>query len=471
MKKTILLSCALLCSPALLADNMTSPKTSGETAQTLQLKKHSEEFRKEIHKISDNVYVATGYDASNQSMIIGDEGVILIDVGMIPAITQEVYQEFRKITDKPIVGIILTHGHGDHTQGITPFIQDNTPEIWAAENFGVEDKFPRESGLKNPRAHRQSGMTLPPEERINNGVAPVVYPGGKYSHDSSSNKEGAGAIFAPFSEKLITHKVSQDVERITVAGVTLDLIRADGETADHLVIWYPDQKILFPGDLYYKSFPNLYAIRGGIYRDVREWIKSLDMMMKLGAEKMIMGHTRPILGAEEVKQALGNYRDAISYVFEKTIEGINKGMTPDELVSYVQLPEQLAKDPKLAQYYGRVEWAVRNIFNGYMGWFDGNASTLSPLSPREEAEKWVSTLGGIEKLEEAAREALEKGEYQWAAELSDRLLALDGENGEYREMKARALYELGERTETATGRNYYKTAAQELRQQRDAAPI
>ncbi len=453
MCKKIIIALALLSAVTVQA------KT--ESPETLQLIKHSEELRKDIIQVADNVYVAVGYDASNQTMIVGDDGVILIDVGMIPAITQEVYEEFRKISTKPIKAIILTHGHGDHTQGIAPFIKEHQPEIYAAENFGVEDIAPRKVGLKNPRAHRQSGMTLPPEERINNGIAPVVYPGGKFK---KGNTAGAAGIFAPFSKELISHFVSEPTQTITVAGVTLDLIRADGETADHLLVWYPEKKIIFPGDLYYKSFPNLYAIRGGIYRDVLRWVESLNLIINKNADIMVMGHTRPIVGAENVKHSLTQYRDAISFVFEKTIEGINKGLTPDELVSYVQLPDRLANDPQLAQYYGRVEWAVRNIFNGYLGWFDGNASTLSPLAPKVEAEKWVKLLGGVDALVDATQKALEEGEYQWAAELSDRLLALDPNNQQYRNLKADALYELGERTITATGRNYYKASAQELRQ-------
>ncbi len=453
------LTLALISTSLTTASPITPP-----TRETQMLVEHNQEFRKEIIQVAPDVYVATGYDVSNQTMIVGDDGVILIDVGMIPAIAEEVYAEFRKITDKPIKAIILTHGHGDHTQGMPAYLKDaaTKPQIWAAENFGVEDIAPREVGLKNPRAYRQSGMALPPEERINNGIARAVYPGGKYKKNS---KEAAGSIFAPFSKDMITHRVSEPRQSITVSGITLDLIRADGETADHLVVWYPEKKILMPGDLYYKSFPNLYAIRGGIYRDVRQWIKSLDMMIDLKADIMVMGHTRPITGAAEVQRSLSQYRDAIAFVFEKTIEGINKGLTPDELVAYVQLPESLASDPQLTQYYGRVEWAVRAIYSGYLGWFDGNPTTLRPLSAKTEAEKWAALLGGVDKLASAAQQALTDGEYQWAAELSDRLLALDPTNQHYRSLKADALYQLGEHTETATGRNYYKTVAQELRTQ------
>ncbi|MFI3295795.1 MAG: alkyl sulfatase dimerization domain-containing protein, partial [Rikenellaceae bacterium] len=72
-------------------------------------------------------------------------------------------------------------------------------------------------------------------------------------------------------------------------------------------------------------------------------------------------------------------------------------------------------------------------------------------------------VGGEEKLEEAAQEALQEKEYQWAAELADRLIALDPQNRSYKLLKADALNALADRIETATARNYYNTSANELR--------
>lgn len=432
------------------------------TKQTQMMIERNEEFRREVIEIAPNVYTASGYDASNITMIVGTDGVVLIDTGKFPDNSAEVYKEFRKITQKPITGIILTHGHGDHTQGLPAFLKDNTPEIWAAESFGRENEFPTEAGFVNPRGHRQNGMTLEPEVRINNGVAPLVYPGGKFVGGEEQAKQ-AKSQYIPFDKAVITNFVSEPKQSITISGITLELIRTYGETADHLVIWYPEQRVIFPGDQFYKSFPNLYAIRGTEYRDVRKWIAALDIVLEYPAEAMAQGHTRPIVGAESVRRAVMNMRDAVKFVFDKTIEGMNKGLTPNELVEYVVLPDHLANDPYLVQYYGRVEWAVRNIFNGYMGWYDGNPTTLRPLSNSAEAERFVALAGGVKRVEKALRTALKEGDYQWAAELSDRLIALYPEQREYRLLKADALGGLADHLETATGRNFYNTVARELR--------
>ena len=352
MKRVPIILAAITMTCSALAQQTINTPLSEQTPQTRQLIERNKEFRKEIIQLAPNVYTASGYDASNISMIIGDGGVVLIDAGKFTNNSEVVYKEFRKITDLPITGIIYTHGHGDHTQGSPAFLKDNKPVIWAAESFGRENEFPTAAGLKNPRGHRQNGMTLAPEVRINNGVAPLVYPGGKFV-GGKAQATAAKAQYVPFDKSAITNFVSEPKQTIKISGIELVLERTYGETNDHLLIYYPKGDVIFPGDQFYKSFPNLYAIRGTEYRDVQQWIKALNTIMSYNAGAMAQGHTRPIQGKEEVRAALTTMRDAIKYTFDKTIEGINKGLTPDELVEYAALPEHLANHPNLYPYYGR----------------------------------------------------------------------------------------------------------------------
>ena len=120
--------------------------------------------------------------------------------------------------------------------------------------------------------------------------------------------------------------------------------------------------MLFAGDHFYKSWPNLHAIRGTGCRDVRAWIDSLSRMIDERPQHLAGGHTRPLIGAEGVTEALTRYRDGIASIFEQTIAGMNRGLTPDQLVETVKLPAELAELDYLKPYYGNVEWAVRAIF-------------------------------------------------------------------------------------------------------------
>ena len=246
----------------------------------------------------------------------------------------------------------------------------------------------------------------------------------------------------------------------------LELVAAPGETLDELFVWYPAGRVLFAGDNFYRSFPNLYAIRGTPNRNVRLWAESLGRMADKDAVALVGGHTNPILGADEVKQVLTDYRDAVQFIHDKTVEGINKGLTPDELVEYVQLPERLANKDYLQPFYGHPDWGVRTVFNGYLGWFDGNATNLFPLPPKAEAERMAKLAGGKDKLLQAAKDALAaEDDNQWAAQLADHLLAIDNADHEAKQIKADALTKLAHNMVNATARNYYLTVARELREQ------
>ncbi|MEZ6079686.1 MAG: alkyl sulfatase dimerization domain-containing protein [Pirellulaceae bacterium] len=76
-------------------------------------------------------------------------------------------------------------------------------------------------------------------------------------------------------------------------------------------------------------------------------------------------------------------------------KGTNKGLTPDELVEHVQLPEDFASKDYLQPFYGHPEGEC-TVFSEYLGWFDGNPSNLFRLSPKAEAER-VAKLAGVSR--------------------------------------------------------------------------
>lgn len=448
---TIALFVTLLLS---LATTQDASAQSTPSEATRLLKQRSAEFERDVIPVTDGVYTAVGYSVQPVTMIVGDEGLIIVDTGMDTPSAEQVLADFRKISDKPIAAVILTHSHGDHTGGLSVFTRLGHPQVWARDTFGAELNAMSSVGLtiNNVRGARQGGFKLPPEKRINNGVAQAYWP-----------KRG-GAVFGSKKDVKPTHLVKGPRQRISIAGVDLDLVAATGETYDHLYVWFPARRVLFSGDNYYKSWPNLYPIRGAPYRDILAWADAIDTMLQEEPDFLVPGHTRPIIGKEKVTEALTDYRDAIRFVFTKTIEGMNKGLTPDELVDYVQLPKRFQGKDNLRPYYGDPEWAVRAIFTAHLGWFDGNPSNLFPLNPREEAERVAKLAGGEKALLEAAKQAMAENDPQWTAQLCDHLLALDPNAKESMLLKADALEAIAITVLSAIGRNYYLTVAQELRQ-------
>jgi alkyl sulfatase BDS1-like metallo-beta-lactamase superfamily hydrolase len=187
----------------------------------------------------------------------------------------------------------------------------------------------------------------------------------------------------------------------------------------------------------------------------------LDRMRELRPEHLVPSHTRPISGADRIQAVLTDYRDAIQFVHDQTIRGINRGLTPDEIAADLELPAHLKESPYLQPFYGTVEWSARSVFSGYLGWFDGDAAHLAPLAPREKAARMAALAAGGGSLLDAARTALEGDDPRWAAELADHAVALDPEDGEARGVLSAALRRLGETHPSANGRHYYLTQALE----------
>lgn len=297
------------------------------------------------------------------------------------------------------------------------------------------------------RGARQFGRSLAAEEIINRGVAPA----GTIDFD-----RGKGflppTIFVPKSGL-----------KTTIAGVDVELHPAPGETDDAIFIWLPKQKILFAGDNFYSSFPNLYAIRGTAYRDVLSWSNSVAKMSELKPHVVVPGHTMPIEGQEAATTALSDYSEAIRSVYDQTVAGINAGKSPDQVAHEVKLPKHLRDKPYLIEFYGAVPHAVRSIYTGLLGWYDGNPTTLSPLEPKLKAQKMAELAGGTQKLVEQMNAALAKQDYQWALELSDHVKWLkDADRELARTVKIKSLRGLAAREYNAPNRNYYLSYAKEL---------
>lgn len=449
-----LLSALLFCLLAGCDTEKQPPKK--HAAANADLKAHSNEFRQEVIRVTDGVYVAVGYGLANSILLEGADGVVIVDAMESREAGARVKAEFDKITKKPVKAIVYTHNHADHIFGAKALMGNNKPDVYAHETTAYYiDRLV--SVVRNAiyrRSMRQFGALLEPDGLVNCGIGPRLV------IDENSSLD----IVRPT-------KTFKDKLSIEVAGLKLELMHAPGETMDQIAVWIPSKKVLLPADDYYKSFPNLYAIRGTPYRDVMLWVKSLDKMRSLGAEYLVPSHSRPLKGADNIRETLTNYRDAIQYVHDRTLSGMNRGLTPDQLVEVVKLPPHLANLPYLQPYYGTVAWSVRAVFDGYLGWFSGNPSKLFPLPPKKKARRMAALAGGEDKLAAQAEKALKNKDYQWALELTDHLMALDPKNAAAIKLRTSALEQLGAAQINANARHYYLTRALELERGKNIPPI
>lgn len=415
---------------------------------------HTAEFAPpKVYEPAPGVFSAVGYGIANSIMVVGRSGVVIIDTTDSLDEARKVWTQFAPhAAGKPVVAIIYTHNHNDHISGASAFPLVKGGKVIAQATLLREAA--KWNGVAAPaiaaRAARMYGVFLPkgtPDGFVSVGIGPFL---------STFAGGGAGGFIPPnltFDQEL----------KIKLGGETFVIEHAPGETEDQLFVWMPERRVLFPGDNIYKAFPNLYTIRGTSYRDPVQWANSLDRMRDLHAEVLVPSHTRPMVGAQAIQATLTDYRDAISFVHDQTVRWMNQGLTPDEIVEKVKLPAHLAADPYLLEHYGTVEWSVRSVFTGYMGWFSGDAASLSKDAPDVRAREITDLAGGPAAALAKADEAYNQGRWKWSAELASYVGVADPAlKPQANALEAKALRQLGFDSVSPNGRNYYLEQAAEL---------
>ena len=421
---------------------------SSEPQTPKDLIAHSEEFKKELITVTDGVHVAVGYALANSILIEGENTNIIIDTTGTEETAREVKALFDAINPNPVESIIYTHNHADHTYGATVFAEGSSPDIYA--HSSTEIYLSRVIGILRPiissRSNRMFGNALPKEQVENNGIGPFLEIG------RDGRKPGL----------LYPTKTFTDQIEFEAAGHKIQLFHAPGETNDQLFVWLPEKKALFPGDNFYKTFPNLYTIRGTPYRDLVGWVNSIDMMRYLEPEYLVPSHTRPIVGKEKINTLLTTYRDAIQFVHDQTVRLINLGLDPNEIAEQLVLPKHLGDSPYLKEFYGTPAWSAKNVFSGYLGWFDGNPSTLKPLPLKDEAEKMIQLSGDWDSLFKVAEDAFLTDDFQWSLQLTDYLLRSRPDDQKTKLLRQSALEGLGSQESNPNSRYYYLSSAAQL---------
>ncbi len=403
-----------------------------------------EQFAREDIAVNGRITLIKGLGHSNSIAIEGRDSLILVDSLDSDERGARLRSLLMQRTGKAVKTIIFTHSHPDHRGGSAAFAGDH-PEIIAHAPVKTPlARYDRLSGILKKRTVRQFGYRLSDEENITQGIG---------IREGHAVGDGKYAMLPP------TEIIDQDVCERTIDGVRLHFVSAPGETDDTVFVWLPDDKVLCCGDNYYGCWPNLYAIRGSQYRDVATWISSLEKIISYGAEALLPGHTKPLFGAEHVRDVLTNYKNAIESVFMQTLDCMEQGMNMTECAGAVKLPENLADLPYLQEFYGTVSWTVKGIYAGYLGWFDGRAEHLDPLPEKEWSRELFELIGSGERIASRIKECIAAGEYQKGLQLCE-LMQQSGHS--CTALSRECLLGRARQMTSANGRHYYLASAKEL---------
>ena len=366
-------------------------------------------------EVAPGIWVSPGL--SNSYLLTTGDGRVVVNTGM--GFESPIHRaNFDAIDGSPIRYVIITQGHYDHVGGLD-VMRDPQTQVVAQANWRLwRDDNER---LAVFRA-RNSAFAF--ADALTRGIRTI--------------RERVGDPLPAQSVGTADLEVG-DTLTLSVGGRTIELLATPGgETTDSMVVWLPEQRICLCGNTFGPIFghiPNFVTMRGDRYRDPLTTIASIERVRNLHPEILITGHFDPITGAERIQAELSRLRDAIRYVHDQTVTGMNAGKDVHTLMREITLPPDL----EVGQGYGKVSWDVRAIWENYSGWFHHQSTTeLYPVGPDSVAADIVE-LAGAQPLVDRARKHLDAGRPLEAIHLAE--LVGPGDSGA-REVLRRAHEEL-----------------------------
>ncbi|HJY37487.1 MAG TPA: MBL fold metallo-hydrolase [Steroidobacteraceae bacterium] len=370
-------------------------------------------------RVNDAIYLAYGF--GNTFLVTTSEGNVVIDTSSILR-APRAKELLQREKSGPIKYIILTHGHGDHTGGVPLWKGPDTQVIAQKQHYEFVNYQTRLAGFFAERNAAQFNFQRPQ----------------------------TGAWAGNYGAHIVATVQFDDRYEFTLGDTKFELHSSPGETPDHLTVWIPKYRAAFVGDNYYKSFPNIYTLRGTQPRWALDYVASLNEVLALKPELLLPSHGEPVRGNAEITRRLTQYRDAIQYVHDAVVRGMNDGKDVFTLMHEIKLPREL----DVGEGYGNLIWSIRGIYEGYAGWYDMKPATLYDVPVDAVFADLAKLAGGAAPIAQLAAQYVDAGRYVEALHLTEVALASDPQFRPALEARLKALESLKAKSKNSNERGW-----------------
>jgi glyoxylase-like metal-dependent hydrolase (beta-lactamase superfamily II) len=386
-------------------------------------------------RIDNNVYNLGGFSGKttvpkkNISWVVTDEGVVVIDTGSNYS-ARMAMQQIRETTDKPVRYIIYTHHHGTQVSGTRMLMSPET-EVIAHEDLVIEFDLIKKFYNYNARLNSiQFNLPYNPEK-----AEPVnwVYPDITYKSEYS----------------------------FSLGGNKFELYHVVGEAQDYTIVFLPDQKIVWIGDMLGGGMP-MVASPMKLVRDEVKWKKGLELIKGLKPEVLLQSVQQPFCDQSTINRKLDVVIEYLDFLHESIAREMNAGSSLEETLINIQLPEHMRRNALLRENYGKLQFNIRGLYHRYSGWFDQNGTHLNPAPAKERAEHFIKDMGGGDKVLQRVRELEQKSNYKLALEYLDLLIVAGSHLKNAHETKGSILRKMSiDSRHTMTAKMYRRLATME----------
>jgi len=366
-----------LVQPITLATPFSEDRTAG----------HAFVPRRITEVVPHRVYALSGYEFTEYYFVVSRDGhqLITIDAGTRPDFAKGAYEALQAYAPglPPLTTVFVTHAHWDHVGGHSYFRALNPrPKFYGRANY--QEEFDREFS------------------------APEIF-----------GKQFFGERFS--AEDVLSYKPDTTIDSrtdVNIGGSKFELIPVrGGETHDAMLVYLPDEKVMFMGDVIMPYLGAPFAEEG----DLQGLLDALDVVVSRNPQHLLHGH-EPLTRNYSSPLILSHLKADLVWLREQVITAVRRG---DERAAIHEAnlipPDLLANQPDAYQpYFILREHVIDRIYDQHVGYWEANLQGLAHPSRMDHAELLVDYLGlSDSQIAKAADRLAQDGKYEMAAALID----------------------------------------------------